>query len=445
MKLSDLLWMAAVLGAAIVMLLLLKVYKGQMPSNSEWVRKMAHLSTGALAILFPWIFSSPLPVFLVCALSVLLLVSIRIVQPMRARFSGVLDGVDRNSWGEFYFPVSAAILFGLARGDKLLYIIPILVLTFADAVGALLGTLYGRTGYRGIGGAKTLEGSVAFFTVAFFAVHVPLLLFTGMGRPQTLLVAIDIALIVTLLEAVAWRGLDNLFIPLGVFLLLHIYSDMSIEKLVYRLVAAALLLIFVLLYRSRTTLEGSALLASVLVLYASWALGGWRWLIAPAVLFGTYTWFLPGKAAEMEQKHNIYAVASVSFAGLLWIFLATVNSKPELLFPYTAGYAMHLTMLGWSLICFRSPQKKPWSAGPPLVLKCWLLLFVPYLLATGITLRPLEQSAIALVFCALSLAIFCLIESRTDGGYSIKPGRWIRQATIVLVLTALIAGAQEFR
>ena len=444
MKLSDLFWIAAVLGAAIAMLLLLRLYKKLSPSSPEWVRKQAHLSTGALAICFPWIFSSPPPVYLVCGLSVLLLVGIRVFRPMHARLSGVLDAVDRNSWGEFYFPVSVAILFGLARGDKLLYVIPLLVLTFADAVGALLGTQYGKYGYHGMGGAKSLEGSVAFFTVAFLAVHVPLLLFTEMGRPQTLLVAIDIALIVTLLEAVAWRGLDNILIPLGVFLLLHIYSSMSIGLLFFRLVAAVLLLIFVLLYRSRTTLEGSALLASVLVLYASWALGGWHWLLAPAMLFATYSLFLPGKPAEIG-KHNVYAVTCVASAGLLWIFLAKVDSLPELLFPYTTGYAMHLSMLGWTLICFRNPGKTPWRSGPLLVVQCWLLMFVPYLLAMGISLHSLEQTAIALGVCGVAFAAFCSLEPRTEGGFSVTPGRWIRQGALALLLTALMAGVEELR
>jgi phytol kinase len=445
MKLSDLLWIAVVLCAAIAMLLLLKLYKRNAASSPEWIRKLAHLSTGALAICFPWIFSSTLPVYIVCGLSVLLLVSIRIFGPMRTRLSGVLDAVDRNSWGEFYFPLSVAILFSLARGDKLLYVIPLLVLTFADAVGALLGTRYGRYGYRGMGGAKTLEGSVAFFTMAFLAVHVPLLLLTGMGRPQTLLVAIDIALIVTLLEAVAWRGLDNLLIPLGVFLLLHIYSDMSIELLLLRLVASVFLLIFVLLYRSRTTLEGSALLASVLVLYASWALDGWRWLLAPAVLFASYSWFFPGKATEIEQKHNVYAVTSVAFAGLLWIFIATVDGKPELLFPYTVGYCVHLTILGWTLICARFPARSSWRAGPLLVTRCWLLIFTPYLLAQGFSLVSLEQTAIALAICALAFGAFCLIEPRTLDGYSVKPSRWIRQGVFALIVSGLVAGVQELR
>ena len=91
MTLSDLLWIGAVLGAAIVMLLLLKLYKGLATSSPEWIRKLAHISTGGLAICFPWIFSSSLPVYLVCGLSVLLLVSIRVVRPMRAQFSGVLN------------------------------------------------------------------------------------------------------------------------------------------------------------------------------------------------------------------------------------------------------------------------------------------------------------------------------------------------------------------
>jgi phytol kinase len=445
MTLSDLLWICAVLGAAIVMLLLLKFYRGLAPSSPEWIRKSAHISTGGLAICFPWIFSSSLPVYFVCGLSVLLLVSIRVVRPMRARFSGVLNAVDRNSWGEFYFPISVAILFCLAHGDKLLYIIPLLVLTFADAVGALLGTEYGKYGYHGMGSAKSLEGSVAFFTVAFLAVHVPLLLLTEMGRPQTLLVAIDIALIVTLLEAVAWRGLDNILIPLGVFLLLHIYSDMSIKLLLVRVVVAVFLLIFVLLYRSRTTLEGSALLASVLVLYASWALGGWPWLLAPAVLFASYSWFFPGKAKEIEHKHNVYAVTSVAFAGLLWIFLAKVNGKPELLFPYTVGYSVHLTMLAWTLVCARFPAPSIWRVGPLLVTQCWLLIFVPFVVSQGFSIVSFEQTGIAFVVCALAFAAFCMIEPRSLDGYSIQPMRWLRQGLLVVLASGLIACVQELR
>jgi preprotein translocase subunit SecG len=218
---------------------------------------------------------------------------------------------------------------------------------------------------------------------------------------------------------------------------------MSITHLVYRLIAAVLLITFVLLYRSRTTLEGSALLAAVLVLYSSWALGGWQWLLAPATLFASYRWFFPGKAGEVG-KHNIYAVTSVAFAGLVWIFVGNLQSKPELLFPYTAGYAMHLSILALTLLAVRGPAKTPWRTGAALVFQCWLLIFLPYVLAVGISRRSLLCSAVALVACALALATFCLLEPHSQKGYSVNPGRWLRQGALVLFVTALIAGAQEF-
>jgi phytol kinase len=220
---------------------------------------------------------------------------------------------------------------------------------------------------------------------------------------------------------------------------------MPLQQLIYRLIVAALVLGGVLLYRSRTTLEGSALLASALVLYAAWALGGWRWLLAPAVLFAAYTLYYPGRARDVERKHNVYAVTSVAFAGLLWIFLANTLSKPTLLLPYTAGYAMHLIYLGWTLRYIRRPAPNPWSAGPRIIAQCWLLMFIPYILAQGFSAGVWLDTAIGLAFCALAFVVFFLIEPRVDGDYSVRPIRWVRQGAIVLFLTALIAGFGELR
>ena len=50
--------------------------------------------------------------------------------------------------GEFYFPVAVAVVFVLARGDTLLYLIPVLTLTVADSVGALIGVRYGFARYQ---------------------------------------------------------------------------------------------------------------------------------------------------------------------------------------------------------------------------------------------------------------------------------------------------------
>lgn len=445
MTASDYLSVVAVLSAVIIMLALLRLGKKFVPVSPEQLRKIVHVGTGALAITFPWVFSSRNPVFVVCALSVLLLLGIRYYSPLRKSLSGVLDGVARESRGDIYFPASIAILFALARGNKVLYVVPILVLTFADTVAALLGEQYGKHGYAGLTGNKSMEGSVAFFTVAFLAVHVPLLLFTQLGRPETLLIALDIALIVTMLEAIAWRGLDNVFIPLGVFILLHIYTAMPVSLLLARFVTALILIVFVTLYRTRTTLQGSALLASALVLYASWAIGDWRWLIAPATLFVTYPLFAPGKLLGEDRTHNVLSVLSVASAGLLWVFLAQAKRGPTLLFPYTLGYAIHLVLLGWTLGVIRKPGWQAWKSGPLMVIEGWLLLFLPFLfLERHITRTSMLESLAALPMCGVAFAIFCAIESRTEGLYSVGAMRWLRQAAIALFMTALAAGATSF-
>ncbi len=434
----DLLAICAVLAAALLMLAGLAACKRSM-KGSEALRKLAHIGTGALAMSFPWLFSSLLPVAVVCGLSLLLLVVIATVPPLRARLGTSIHGVDRASRGEFYFPFSVAILFWLARGDKLLYVIPLLVLTFADAGAAILGTSYGRVAYSGVGGKKSVEGSVVFLTVAFLAVHVPLLLFSQLSRPQTLLVALDIALVATLLEAVAWRGLDNVFIPLGGFLLLHIYTALSVQLLVFRLIAAVLLLVGVLLYRSRTTLEASGLIASALTLYASWGAGGWQWFIAPAVLFAVYSVFLPRSFRQTAAKHSVYAVSCVGGAGLLWQFLANVNSMPQLIFPYFTAYAIHLAILAWTLTALHDPLQSARRCGPVLLLKTWALIFIPYVLIAGVSILSVERALLALVVCALAFVFFCAIEPRREGFYAVDGWRWVRQAALVIVFTAPLA------
>jgi phytol kinase len=432
---SDLLAVGGVLCAAVMLLSLLGVCK-RLFRSSEGLRKLAHLGTGGLALLFPWIFSSLAPVFLVCGLALLLLIAVSTVPSIRARLGGSLYAVERRSRGEFYFPIAVALLFALARGDKLLYLIPLLVLTFADAVASILGTVYGKVAFEGIGGSKSLEGSVAFFTVAFFTVHVPLLLFTDLSRPQSLLVALDIALVVTLLEAVAWRGQDNIIIPLGVFLLLHIYSAMPVRFLIYRFIAASLLLVFVMLYRSRTTLQASALLACALVLYASWGVGGWPWLVAPAVLFICYSLFLPGKLPEPARKDTTYAVASVASAGLFWLCISVLNGSERLFFAYTVAYTIHLAILGWTLRCLIIPDQSVLRLGPKLVIQCWLLMFLPYLCLQPFSRGLIWHAALALPVCGLAFGIFCLFEPRHQGLYEINGWRWVRQAILVFVFTA---------
>uniref|UniRef100_A0ACD5GP51 Uncharacterized protein n=1 Tax=Desertifilum tharense IPPAS B-1220 TaxID=1781255 RepID=A0ACD5GP51_9CYAN len=147
--------------------------------------------------------------------TVSLLLSVKLIQPFNQQLGSVTHGVSRESLGEIYFPIAVALIFSLSQGNPILFGIPMLILTLADALyrfnwhSLWFASLYHLRGEQKCGGFFCL------FTLAFLSTHVPLLLFTPVGRIETLLISMTLGLLVMLLEAIAWRGLDNLFIPLG--------------------------------------------------------------------------------------------------------------------------------------------------------------------------------------------------------------------------------------
>ena len=66
----DAVAMAAVLACALAMLLSLRLYRKWRGADGEWVRKLAHIGTGLLSIFLPWIFSSRIPIFIICGASI---------------------------------------------------------------------------------------------------------------------------------------------------------------------------------------------------------------------------------------------------------------------------------------------------------------------------------------------------------------------------------------
>jgi hypothetical protein len=79
------------------------------------------------------------------------------------------------------------------------------------------------------------------------------------------MIALILGLLVMLIEAIAWQGLDNLFIPLGGFILLRLYLALDALTLLVRLIVTIVLVTFVLCWRQRTTLNDSALLGTAFI------------------------------------------------------------------------------------------------------------------------------------------------------------------------------------
>lgn len=190
------------------------------PYNPEILRKVLHGGMGLVALSLPWLFASAWPVIVLAGSLIAALLAIRLVPPLRKGLGGIIYDVGRSSWGEIYFALGVACLFALSGDDPLFYSVPVLVLALADATASLVGGRYGRLRFEAWGGHKSVEGSVAFLAAAFCITALGLLAVAALGRTDSLIVALALALPLSLVEAVAGQGSDNFFVPLAAFVLL---------------------------------------------------------------------------------------------------------------------------------------------------------------------------------------------------------------------------------
>jgi len=418
----------------------LRFWQVKRAPHPELVRKLLHVGMGLVTLSFPWIFRSPWPVVALAALAVGAMLALRHVAPLRAKLGDVVHGVGRDSGGEIYFPIAVALVFTLAQGVPILYVVPVLLLTLADATAALIGVRYGTLKIGTLdGGVKSVEGTLAFFMVAFLCTHLSLLLTTHVGRVETLLIGLEIGFLVMLVELIAWRGLDNLFIPLFSFALLYNIEYLQVHELTQRLVFLVLLSGFVLAWRKRTTLDPGALVAAVLVAHVFWTVGGLAWLAPPVACFATYALLWPEDRLRRGSSHDLRAVLAFSAVGLGWLFVATRHPALDWSYLGAAAFAAQLTVIGCAATDL--PGRAPW--GPRRLAQCalvgWIVPFLPYVLLHKLDLRTVQLAGAALPAVVLALLAFNLRWAKLrDAPYSME--RWVTQAAASAVgsLLALI-------
>jgi phytol kinase len=346
--------------------------------SGEVARKSVHIQLGFIIAGFPWLFTERWPVWCLAGVSVIALAGVRWLPWLRTNVGGSLHDVDRTSWGEFCFPIAAAVAWSLVPGDWIRFSLPILVLAVSDAVAALVGTWYGRIRFTTAGGRKSWEGSLAFAAATFLVVHVPLLLGTPIGRAESLLIAVNMALLLMLVEALAWEGFDNLFIPIAGVLLIDECYGMPLPGLIEGTVVMAGLALGAWWWRRHTTLDDAAVLACAVLGYVVWAAGGWLWLVAPTVLFVLYTALFPPR--DGEREHRALIPFSVALPGLVWLLVDTRDhGDPRWVLAAAGTYAIHLAAIGLLCEVHRNPQRS-WIA---VLLSTWLMSVVIVLAPTA--------------------------------------------------------------
>jgi phytol kinase len=427
--------LAIVLVALGAMIGVVKILGARGVVGAEASRKLVHIGMGCVCLSFPWLFTEIWPVWLLAIAACLALGALRVVAPLKRRFGGVLHGVDRASasWGELYFPLGVALVFTLAHPRALPFVIPVAVLTFADAAGALVGKQVGRRRYTTLEGTKTAEGSFAVGAVGFLCAFVPLAL-VEYRLSSALLIGALIGLFCLLVEAISWRGLDNVFLPLAAYAQMSIYLTLDDAALLGRLVALVAIAVVALIWRRGHLVDDSARLGAALALYFFWAVGDWPWLVAPLVLLASYVRLMP-EIPGRAPVHNLVAIICVTIAGLVWCVAHAVARDGPWLWPFALSMATQQAVIATVRFSQARPQwsRAAWcAAGVAQAVALQGLAF--WLVDRGATIGVAEYAWGALAVAAAT-AGFALWERRLQMPDDLTL-RWWKQGTTAVVASA---------
>lgn len=385
----------------------------------EWSRKLVHFTGGAVVATFPWLFSSHWTVLaLALAFAAVLGAS---------RKGGLLPsihGVERESQGGIYFPVAVYLLFFVGAERPAFYLVAVIAMVLADTFAALVGTAYGRVRYDVEGDVRSLEGSLAFFLTTFLGAHLPLLLLTEVDRAASVAIGLQVALLVTLFEAISLRGSDNLIVPLATYYLLVKMTPHTAEWILVQLGIQVAVAGLVAWLGWRTGLFGtSGVLAAGLFLYGALSLGGPAWGVAPCLLVAAQlAYYSLVRRRPPARPHQVRGVFYTCLVALL-LLLAHNATGRSFYVPYTAALAAQSVLFGIA------EGLNPWLS----LAGGWLAV-VPLSLALGP--GGLSREAVLFTMALVGLAVLLF---RSFGGNAVSGLPLLRrQAFAVGVATLLL-------
>ena len=321
-------------------------------------RKILHIGGGVGALIFPLIFNNRLHVILLSMFVIFILVILRFVPKAQYGITRVLKTEDRGTYGDIYFPLSILILWILAGDDKILYYVPVLILMFSDATAALAGKYYGKFKYDAVEGKKSVEGSIIFFLTTYLFTSMTLQFYTNIESQKIILISLLLGLIEMVLEAISWRGLDNLFIPLMSFFMLKSFISVSYEKLVFDFIITILLFIGSLFGNKKRELASDGTLICFFYAYVLFILGGIDWLIIAVVLFLFYPFVTARAKISDEKPYNASTLIVIIVPTVFWILAHIYFNDRILMFPYLVAFSSHLSIIGISRLRRVNPDLK---------------------------------------------------------------------------------------
>lgn len=252
MSLSWLIRLAVLFVAMAVLLILAELARRRRRLDVIFTRKVIHTAMGLVILLTPLIFHAKYPALLVAVM--LFLIDLLVI-----RFSDRF-GREYTTYGILYYPLAVFVLI-LLCWDEYIYVLmgAICVMSFGDGFAALVGTRVGRNKFSLTGDLKTLEGSLGMYVASAFSLFVVLLAYSK-SFLLSLLAALLVPIVATVVEAASSKGLDNITVPAVSAVLIYYlfsYGPISAVWLAISILAAAVLS-FVAFVLNTLTANGAA-------------------------------------------------------------------------------------------------------------------------------------------------------------------------------------------
>ncbi len=304
---------------------------------TEWTRKMAHVGSGFCVLAFPWLVSHTVSVLMLALSFSSVLVFGRVTGLL-----GSIHNVERSTGGVYYYPFAVLLVWVLSSGDPLLYCLPLAIMAVADTGAAIVGTRSGQTQFKVMDGTRSVEGSMAFFSLAFSLCLMGCAIAGRPTWPDLLLVTLVVAALTTAVEAISVRGSDNILIPYAGWMALERTMRLGLDELGDWILGMMLGmgLLFATTARGKVSTAGGVTIFLVATL--AWALGGLGWFLPLASLYALY---LLGRPARLTTDLDQVFPTTAASIGVLLLFAHT--DDPVLYRPFVVTVAASGGIGGW--------------------------------------------------------------------------------------------------
>lgn len=138
----------------------------------------------------------------------------------------VMERDEQDGLGTVYYAVALLILviisFGIYK-KPILGLVPNLIMAYGDGFAAVFGKLIKSKEYKVGNTTKTFAGSLTMFIISFSTILVYLILKYQVGilqLGQVFIVSFITSIIITIIEAISIKGLDNITVPLSMIAIL---------------------------------------------------------------------------------------------------------------------------------------------------------------------------------------------------------------------------------